>query len=57
MPYKPAKYHYTYVPRPIPGNIGIPIHLAQPIIHHNAMHARYFIFISLPPGYNPMTSF
>jgi hypothetical protein len=22
LPYKPAEYHYTYVPRPIPGNIG-----------------------------------
>jgi hypothetical protein len=48
MQYKLVEYHYTYVRRPIPGNIGIPIRLAQSImsnqfIHHNAMHALCFV--------------
>jgi hypothetical protein len=48
MQYKLVGYHYTYVPRPIPENIGIPIRLAHitmsnQLIHHNAMHALYFV--------------
>jgi hypothetical protein len=57
MPYKPAEYHYKYVPCPIPGNIGISIRLAQSIIHHNDMHACCFVFVSLPAGYNPQDLF
>jgi hypothetical protein len=57
MPYKPAEYHYTYVPCPISGNVGIPIRLAQSIIHHNAMHGCCFVYVSLPAGYNLSTCF
>jgi hypothetical protein len=57
MPYKPVEYHYTNVPRPIPRNIGIPIHLAQSFIHDNAMHAICFVSVSLPAGYNPQNLF
>jgi hypothetical protein len=61
MPYKPVEYHYTYVPYPIPGNIGIPQRLVQSkcnqIIHHNAMHAHCFVSVSLPERIQPQDLF
>jgi len=47
-----VRYHYTYAPRPILGNIGIPICLAQSI-HPSQCHA-YFCFVSrsCPIGIN-----
>jgi hypothetical protein len=61
MPYNPAEYHYTYVPHPIPSNIGIPIRLAQSkcnqIIHHNAMYAHCFVSVSLLARLQPQDLF
>jgi len=54
MSYKLVRYHYTYAPRPIQGNIGILIRLTQSI--HPSWCYAYFCFVSrfCPIGYNSL---
>jgi hypothetical protein len=62
MQCKLVKYHYTYAPCPIPGNICIIIRIAQhpylnQVIHHNLCMLFVLFLVSLPARQQPQDYF